>query len=320
MQPVFVIVTLGVILVFGSIVEAEEHVDAKAEATFKEGIEHFKRARYDAAAAAFQRANTLKPNWKIQYNIGQSEAAAKRYGLALQSFEKYMAEGGDDIPKIRQAEVIAEILRLRVLVGSLEINAPEGAMVTVDGIERGRTPLTGLLLVAAGVDHRVVVKHLDKILLDRAVNVSGSRSVVFTVEEAAEPAAQEKESIAPPLGDVEEISPLKTSGWVLLGVGAAALVGGVITGAMTASKANELEDKCPKQQCSTTKDLELKDSVDTLALTTDVLLPLGGAIAVTGVVLLIVGYKNPEAQEQRALSIMPRFSAGSGGVVLEGRF
>ncbi len=323
MRSLLVILAVGLILVTEVAVQAEDNVDAQAEAAFKEGIKHFKSGLHIAGAAAFRRANALKPNWKIQYNIGQSEAAAKRYGLALEAFEKYMSEGGDDIAPERQAEVIKEMQRLRELVGSLEINAPKEADITVDGVERGFAPLMGPLMVAAGVEHQVLVKQGNETLLDRTVKVSGGRTTVLNVEQTVTPAQQdetEKKPIAAPETGGGQTSSFRTSGWVFLGAGTAMLVGGVVTGVMTASKANELDDKCPDKQCSKAGDLDLIDSVNTLALATDILLPIGGAIAVTGMVLLIIGYKNTESEDPGALSVAPSFGPGSGGVVFEGRF
>ena len=50
--------------------------------------------KFKEAADAFRLANHLRRSWKLLYNIGQCEAAAKRYGMALDAFERYVAEGG----------------------------------------------------------------------------------------------------------------------------------------------------------------------------------------------------------------------------------
>jgi tetratricopeptide (TPR) repeat protein len=80
---------------------AEDQPD-EAMAFFKKGIDLFNAEKYEDAASAFRRAYELKPNWKLNYNIGQSEAAAKRLGLALQAFEAYLSQGGDDISTERR--------------------------------------------------------------------------------------------------------------------------------------------------------------------------------------------------------------------------
>ena len=107
--------------------------DAAARRAFREGKEQFTTGKFVEAAQSFRLAYELKPNWKLLYNIGQSEVAAKRYGLALQSFEKYLAEGGDDLSRERQTEVLTEIKRLREMVGSVNVRGPDGCEVLVDG-------------------------------------------------------------------------------------------------------------------------------------------------------------------------------------------
>ena len=72
----------------------EKKEDAAIQA-FERGKYHFERSEFDDAAQAFRLADSLRPNWKIRYNLAQSEAAAKRYGLALEAFEAYLAGGGE---------------------------------------------------------------------------------------------------------------------------------------------------------------------------------------------------------------------------------
>ena len=129
--------------------------DEQAEAAFDRGTAAFKEERFDEAVDAFREAYRLRPSWKILYNIGHGEAACKRYGLALDAFEQYLVKGGDEVPLDRQRAVREEIERLQGLVGYLKVIAPEGAMVSVDGVERDAAPLVRELPVAAAVVHAV---------------------------------------------------------------------------------------------------------------------------------------------------------------------
>jgi tetratricopeptide (TPR) repeat protein len=108
----------------------------EAAKAFDAGKQAFSESRYDDASASFRRAFQLKPSWKIYFNIGQAEAAAKRYGAALEIFERYLAEGGDDIDAERQAEVLKENTRLRGIVGYVKVSAPTGAEISIDGTVR----------------------------------------------------------------------------------------------------------------------------------------------------------------------------------------
>jgi tetratricopeptide (TPR) repeat protein len=127
-----------------------------AKAAFERGVKLYQDGDFPLAAAAFREAYDLKPAWKILFNIGQAEAAAKRYGLALEALQQYLVQGGDDVPGDRQEEVRGEVKRLLDLVGMLQIEAAAGAEITVDDVARGTAPLSGVVPVTAGVDHLVV--------------------------------------------------------------------------------------------------------------------------------------------------------------------
>ncbi len=120
-----------------------------AEQAGKRGIEAFEKERYVEAAEAFEEAYKLNKTWKLLYNIGQSNAAAKRHGQALKAFEQYLSEAGDDAPKDRADTANSEIARLKNLVGFLDVTAPDGAKIFIDNIERGVAPLPGALAVNA---------------------------------------------------------------------------------------------------------------------------------------------------------------------------
>ena len=68
------------------------------------------------------------------YNIGQSAASAKYFGIAYEAFELYLSKGGDDVAEQRRNEVMAEMDRLFKMVGSFDVVTPPGCVVEVDGM------------------------------------------------------------------------------------------------------------------------------------------------------------------------------------------
>ena len=158
----------------------------RARQEFKEATVLYKNGEYAAAAEKFKVCYKLQPTYKILYNIGQSEAAAKRYGLSLQAFEKYLADGGDDVPESRQEEVRAEIKRLRDMIGFFEITAPKNAVIFIDGVERGTYPTVKRIPVAATVVHEVKAKYEDgSETPTKQFSVTGGDSVSVTLLEEA---------------------------------------------------------------------------------------------------------------------------------------
>jgi len=299
--------------------QARADDEAAAKAAFDQGTELFEGERFPEAAEAFREAYRLKPTWKLLFNIAQSEAASKRYGLSLEAFERYLAEGGDEISAERRDEVLDEVKRLREMVGSLEIACPEGAAVSIDGIERGTCPLSGSLLVVAGVDHRVEAVQDGETLLSRTVKVSGGQSKSLDVEEEEpeEPVAGQPDppEIQVSTGD----DSLKTAGWVTTGIGAALLVAGGATGGMALSANSDLVDECSGDaQCTESARGDDVDRRDNLALATDIMIGVGAAAAIVGVVMVIVGKKRDGGEADVALG--PAVSPDGAGATVEWRF
>ena len=77
--------------------------------------------------------------------------------------------------------------------------------------------------------------------------------------------------------------------WVVMGTGVAMVVVGIVTGVAGLTEADSLLAECPNNLCLPSVGLESRRStVETLGITTDVLLFGGAAVAVAGLVLGIV--------------------------------
>jgi len=163
-----------------------------ARKKYREGVDLFEEGTHKEAADAFREAHRLRPSWKILFNIGQSEAAAGRFGLALEAFEKYLAQGKDEIPVERKDFVLKEVERLRLMVGQVEVKAPDGCEVTIDDAKRGITPFTVPLLVATGVEHEIVVKKQDYELHRQKFSVFGGQTAVISVKDKPVPRRKKK--------------------------------------------------------------------------------------------------------------------------------
>jgi tetratricopeptide (TPR) repeat protein len=85
--------------------------------------------------------------------------------------------------------------------------------------------------------------------------------------------------------------------YILMGVGGAMVVGGVVVGAMAAGKHSELEDKCGPETCDPSLE-SLADEGKTLNITADILLFGGIAAAGTGAVLWFLDSSDDSSSEQ----------------------
>ncbi len=336
MRWTMIIVLVLPILITGT--ASADEASEKAKVAFSEGRDLFKASEFKDAADAFRLAYNLSPSWKLLYNIGQSEAAAKRYGLALEAFERYLARGGDDIQGERQKEILDEVDKLRRMVGSVEVIVPGGCLIIIDDVERGHAPLSGSLMISAGVEHRVVVKKVDEILVDRIVLVSGGQKTTIEAKDKppVEPAPDETEVAPPevpeeePVEEPEEAGPsdeepskersnLWKAGWAVTAVGGAVLIGGGIVGGAMLSSDSDLVKKCDDDVCDP-QDQDAIDKRDNLALTADILYAVGGAAVIAGVIMVVVGAKNGEKEDAGDVAFSPSAGPGFVGAALRGRF
>jgi tetratricopeptide (TPR) repeat protein len=146
------------------------------------------------------------------------------------------------------------------------------------------------------------LESLDRIVAQDEQREREARERAAAQQQA--PAAPEEQDAAPAPVEVAHASPTiekKESSsllpYILVGSGGALVVGGVIVGAMAASKHSELEEKCSDGPC----DPSLKSIADvgkTLNLTADVLLIGGIAAAATGGVLWFLASSDDSSEEQ----------------------
>ena len=178
-----------------------DDVTEKAAEHFRKGVALFKENRKEEAVKEFKTAYQLKPAWKIKYNIGQCEASLRRYGLAIEAFERYLGEGGDEVSEDRRDEVIKELDRLRKMVGSVRVQGPDGYDVMIDGIKRGDTSMASSILVTAGIDHLISVEKDGEVIFTATETVSGGEILELTAVAPQPPGEETPVVPAAPVDD-----------------------------------------------------------------------------------------------------------------------
>jgi hypothetical protein len=300
------------------IVEAAQKGKGKAVAAFKKGKRALKAKRYKEATRSFRRANKIAPAATYQLFLGRSLAGQGHSLEAIKLLNQFLDQADDETPP-RQVTRARKTLEVELSkVGLLEITGPPGATGYINGTAIGTLPFPSAIPVVPGERHSVWVVYNDHQLPVNVVSVDPGQSteLVFREPVAEDPyeASQEVEL------DPEELPitprPLRTWGWVGTGVGAAIVIGGVITGAIALSKDKELVDACGTDPCPEKK-AEVK-SRDDLATTTTVLLVGGGAVAATSIVILIIDAV--QNKKEKDVAVYPSLSPTNVGASLVWRF
>jgi hypothetical protein len=130
---------------------------------------------------------------------------------------------------------------------------------------------------------------------------------------------------APPPGGqpaalADPSAPLRrTIGFVGIGVGGAFLVMGGVTGGLAVGKHNDLASACPNGHCPSGSQGTNQPKIDSYTLMGNLAtagLVVGGALAVTGIVLVATATGKPAASTQ-GLMVMPVVGPGYTGIVGE---
>lgn len=280
----------------------------------KEGREHFLRGvdfsrdgDFRAALIEFRRAHELAPNYRVLYNIGQTALELQDYAQSLEAFEKYLTEGGNEVPADRRTQVEAEVKRLsnRVANVTVTVNVP-GASILVDDIVVATAPLEHPIRIGAG-RHKFSASSSDMTPVSRVVDLAGGESTTVALElvsqqrGATDPAA----APAPP-----PEPPSRTPLWVGIGVTSALAVGTAVMGVIAASDKSAFEDELGKYSPTGNRSAisSARDSVQTSALVFDV---LAAATIVSAGVTLVIGLTGGSSSSQSSAKARPGLLSGT---------
>lgn len=180
METVIRTVMIVVALSAGSV--AAQNLD-EARTRFKRGTELYDEGNYRGALIEFQSAFEASPNFKLLYNIGLVHLALQDYARAVQSFTRYLNEGGAEIPPARRVEVTKEIERLSPRIGKLIIETASGAEVLLDDERIGFAPLPGPVSANTG-RHKIGVVVGGK-EVTRIIDLAGQQNLTVAIANEA---------------------------------------------------------------------------------------------------------------------------------------
>ena len=136
--------------------QAQSPTDAdqkEANTHFQRAVSLYSEADYRAALVEFKRAYEIAPHPSVLYNIGEAYYQLQNYAAALDTFEKFVADGGTT----HKSEVENTIAILKTRVGKVDITTPTpGWDITIDDEPAGKTPLAKPVSVSIG--HRKVTR------------------------------------------------------------------------------------------------------------------------------------------------------------------
>ncbi|WP_437841024.1 PEGA domain-containing protein [Sorangium sp. So ce1153] len=153
-----------------------EDKKGEAAARFYKGRKLYQEGAFSAALAEFQASRELYPNQGATIGAAESLKRLQRFDEALDLFEVVLRDFSETLEAARRDAIQREVIALRGLVGTVEIEQAEpGATITVDGQRRGEFPLLAPLRVAAG-SHGVRVYKEGFEPFETRVEVAGGKT------------------------------------------------------------------------------------------------------------------------------------------------
>lgn len=158
--------------------------DARAQARtrFDHGLALYEEGRDEAALAELEEAYRLFPAWQVLFNIGRVHARLGRAVEAADAFERYLVDGGEEVPADRREEVTSLLREQRSRIARLTVTTnAERAIVVVDGIDVGEAPMSTPVHLAGGL-HTVGVRADGYDPSQREVRLAGGTERALTFE------------------------------------------------------------------------------------------------------------------------------------------
>lgn len=314
-----------------ALAHAESADEAEALRHYQLGLANVQRRAFGEAIAEFNQAYDIGHDFAVLYDIAQAYLAIDEPARALQMFERYLAEGGQYVPDARRKEVEGEIAKQRERVAKVVIRTQfQGAVVKVDGVEVGKTPLAEDLVLNAGVhvvaaaaeghrpwEMRLELAGGDRRNLEVALEPEGTPADASSVAQGAL-AGQTGQRAGTPAAE-----PGKTRrmvAYVVGGVGLGALAVGSVFGVRALTKRRDSDAECPSGQCSQAG-VDLNNQAKTAARVADVTIGVGlVAVGVATYLLLTAAKGPPEQPAVAARGMRLAFDVGPGqaGLLLRG--
>jgi hypothetical protein len=324
-RPFAAVLFLALAMPLGASAQVSDADRATARALAQQGQDALEKGDFAAAADRFGRADALVHAPTLM--LGQAKALLG-LGKLVSAHELYARIVREGAPAGSPPAFAKAVGEARKAMEAMEPRIPS-VVINVKGSSAPKVTLDGspVPVAALGVNRPVDPgKHVVRAEAEgfapteAPFMVTEGKSATVTVE-LKPAAAAPKVAPPPPPKKVDEPPPppakvsntQKILGFAGLGVGAGALVMGGITGAVALKKHGDLAKLCNDGHC-TGQDAAIS-SYHTMGTLSTVGFIAGGALAVTGVVLVVT---SPKARSGKEASLIPLI--GPGFVGAAGRF
>lgn len=320
---------------------------AGAEKLYDDGAKLLAKEDWAGACSKFEGSFKLDPAPGTMLNLASCAEHDGKLALAWLRFKEAQSLNADTKSDKQRAQIEAfikqSIERLEPKLPYLTVRVA-GDLAGAVLLRDGQPLVAGAALPVDPGEHVIEVSAPGYATQKRTVTISEGKREELELRLEKAVAAPDKPADTPPVeppklpppasepGPRHEpattMSPLRLAGIAVGGVGAATLVGTLVTGVLALDKETAIEDlgctptdrdttACPSPVAAEAQ--ALSDEGNTLALISTVTSFVGGAALGAGVLMIALGPDEP-AKQEAALHVVPVFGLGHAAVLVRGEF
>jgi hypothetical protein len=271
---------------------------------------------YETAVDRFKRAEALFHAPTLLLGLARSYVGLRKYVEAMETYntiirEKIHADASDAFKQAAtDAEREVEGLDQKIGWVTINVTGADGPTVTVDGESVSNASLGVKRAVNPG-DHVVKAGAEGFETSEESFSISAGGAEDVTLELKPGEGELPVDGGGGEAGEASGSSDtLQLVGFVALGVGAAGLIVGGVTGGLAMGKHGDLEDNCPNNQCPADQQDNL-DSFETMGTVSTIGFIAGGVLAAVGIALVLVTtLGGDEGDEEAAATLSTELGLG----------
>lgn len=292
-------------------------VDAATEArrAFEEGVKRIQQSDWAGAEPLLRRSAELLPRASSLYDLGLCLFKLGRFEEAVAILEQLLSTDAEPADA-----------KYRLYADSLLQRAMEPLAAVVCTIDPANTELRidGIVHSGAGPQRRVLLRpgrhrlsfaaagrRSTALELDVVAGARMTRTVSLRAEappSATGPAVDAAKRSAPVVATVPTAAPQHEGDggsalpWILIGAGAASLIGAAVTGGLALQADSDFVGNCPDLVNCRPEDAAIRDRARSLALASDILLGVGLAAGAAGAAVWWINLPSDPAKTQSGIT------------------
>jgi hypothetical protein len=263
----------------------------EAQPHLQKAVELYDENDFANALIEFKRAYEIAQDWRFLFNVAQAAYQVSNYALALDSFQKYLSEGGAQVERKRHVFVDGEIAKLKGRVAQVRItvNVPN-AEISVDDEKVGVSPLPGAITVSAG-KRKFTAMVVGKPLVIKSLEVAGGDTTQISLDVESDDVKAPPPP--PPLVETRRKIP-----WAVWGTTAGLFVVWGATGVIALVFSSDAQSKLNTYGVTSGDIKGSQDAARAFALVSDI--ALGCTVVAAGVATVMTILAKPEPVEKQA--------------------